>query len=469
MWLWTILALAVTASSLACLALTFLELVFIHSVAAVGVAKVCFIVAFALSGSVFGSLLYGLLGLIDKSTAEVLLSILITAHVALVAVVLPFVTFRAFVRQAFSGIMSTVIPVIGVVGTWFAIAAFTAPCAAVDDSTVVPDAANLVVCSGIVDAITARAAFIGVCLVGVLGGFAIVSTPVAYLEPVLRWKAVSLAEKRVGDLAARQAHVQRMWSGKRGQLALLIAARRSNAASQAGQASTSNTGFFSRIRSAATAAFDTGDANEQALTAECEGYAHVSTGLFLAAQEAIELHATAINSRSWRGVLFTSYGVLLSLYCVIKLLMTSVNLLLGRFSAVDPVTRTFAILGVITGDATYFTAQLANVALAFNAAMVVSAIRGFLILVFRLTCNNRAVTAETSLFAFSLVLALYFLGLAVLMRLSLPNDFRTLLAEALGALPYRYYHWWHDVVMLVSAAATIGVRRFLGGDSNSQD
>jgi hypothetical protein len=466
MWLWTLIAFASSAVVLACVALTFLELVFIHSVATAGTAKTCFVVAFTLSGSIFVTLLYGLLGLIAPATAEVLLSLLLTAQVLTVAAGLPFVTFRAFAKQFVGGVLATAIPIVLIIAGWAAITSMTDPCSAVDDSAVVPDAGANPPCTGWTDAITARVALLGVFLVGTLGGFAIVSTPASYLEPVLRWRAVSLAERRVGDLLSRQLHVSRMWCAKRTALALVVSSKKHSTVHGAGGAAPAAGGFFSRLRSA----FEAGDASEHSLTVECEGYSHVSTGLFLAAQEAVELHTTAAKSRSWQGVVFTGYGAKRSCYCGVQHVMTMAHLLHGRVSPLDPDPRAFTILGLVTGDSMGFlSTQLANVSLLFNAAMVVSAIRGFLILVFRLTCNNRAVTAETSLFAFSLVLSLYFLGLAVMMRLALPNDLRALLAQAIGALPYRYYHWWHDVVQLCAAVATLAVRRFMFDDASAND
>ena len=464
MWVWGLIALFGTALSLACVALTFLELVFVHSVATAGAARHCFVAAFALSGTIFAILLYGLLGLVHPSTAEHLLSLLLTAAVLSVTVILPLITFRAFARQLFgNGRLSDALALSFVLGAWFIAGSVVSPCGPNDDASVVPEAADVAPCAGFFDVITARAAFVGACLVGVLGGFAIVSTPLAYLEPVLRWTALSAAERRMSDLKSRQQHVVRMWASKRTALAALSASHLGAAANNnnACGASGASGGFFSRLRSA----FDGGSGlTEEGLAFECEGYSHVSSGLFLATQEASETLALAVTARSWKGAVFVAYGIIMSLYCVVKLLTTAGNLLLGRFSSVDPVPRAFTVIGLIAGETTYLTSQFANIALAFNTVMVISAVRGFLVLVFRLTCNNRAVTAETSLFAFSLVLSLYFLGLAVLMRLSLPTDFRSLLAQAVGALPYRYYHWWHDVVMLTASLSTLLVRRMLHDD-----
>lgn len=453
--------LVATGTSLAFVGVVFLQLVFIHSVATIGAARRCFVGAFALSGTVFAAVIFGLTGLLERGAAEVLLPRLITAQLVAAVGILPWMTVRSFAQHWLGdGKTASIAALVVIVGVWGAAAVFLTPCVRLDDVSIITEAAPAL-CTTLVDAILARGAFIGTCFVGILSGFAIVATPASYLLPVLQWKAVATAEKRVADLVSRQQHVLAMWSSRRRSLASLEATAAKEGQREAG-------GFFSRVRSAATAAWDGGSRTEH-LKVECDGYGQVSMGLFLAMQEADELRQTARTARSWRGVLFVLYGVILSVYCVLKLFITAVNLALGRFSAKDPVTRTIELVSTVMTDAAWLGEWLGSAAFVFNAAIILAAIRGFLILVFRLTAHNRAVTAETSLYVFSAFMALYFLGLTVLMRLSLPTESRALLVGAIGSVPFRHYHFWNDVVMLITAGVTLVVKRSLDVVDTSGD
>lgn len=447
----------ITIGTLVAVANTFLELVFIHSVAAVGFAKNCFVASFTLCGLLFVALLLELLGVLPSSVGELVLGTCVTALVITVTVALPFVTLHAFARHTFGdGWFSRGVAALCIVGAWAGMRVLVSPCSSTDDVALGLISSEALSCTGFLDGVTSRAAFAGVLVVSMLGGYAILSTPVSYVEPLVRWRAVAAAERSVNVLWQRQLHVLRMWSARRTALAIAVAAQSNN-----NKAVASNGGIFGRLR---TALADSPSSSAASLAVECSGYAQVSGGVFLAAQEAAERSTHTANIRSARGAIFGLYGVILAGYCVVKLLVTTVNLVLGRFSSVDPVTRALTLLGVFAGSdmqqQVAGSTSLETLALVFNTVMILSAIRGFLLLVFRLTCNNRAVTPEASLLVLSLSMSLYFLGTATLLRLSLPPDYRPQLMRALGALPFRYYHWYNDVGMLISAAVTAGILRW---------
>jgi hypothetical protein len=117
------------------------------------------------------------------------------------------------------------------------------------------------------------------------------------------------------------------------------------------------------------------------------------------------------------------------------------------------------------GTAEVLASTFSQISLVVNAVVITSAIRGFLVTIFRATASAaRASSPHVLLLLLTEFMGLYFFAMVVLLRLGLPlgSSARRMLVEAVGlTVPLRYYHWVHDVVFLLAALLTAVAKRLL--------
>lgn len=205
-----------------------------------------------------------------------------------------------------------------------------------------------------------------------------------------------------------------------------------------------------------------GEPKKTQLLAEVDGMSRVSLSLFMQISDAEEALRHAEAGKSMKGVAFASLGGILSIYCITKMLLTSANLIMWRFTTTDPVTRFFQLLSMFGGFDVDSSTVITRIALAFNATVILSAMRGFLVTTFRVTTQYMsAVGANTTVLFFSLCMGLYFIAVLLLMRLSLPEQNRSVLTEVIGQLPFYYYHRLNDVCFILSCVVTYVIHRYI--------
>lgn len=320
-----------------------------------------------------------------------------------------------------------------------------------------PDATRM---ATVTERFLARAAFFGVIFMALLGGYAAVATPRAYLTPFWSRNSQSTARHLVSALSKRHRHVVDLWAAKQRQLVLISAAENTGSTNNnsSGGGGGRVAGFVSWIADTITST-----ASQKAqLTAEVDGLCRVSLSLFMQISDAEEMLKLAESGRSAKGVAFASFGLVLSLYCVFKMLLTTVNLVLWRFSTTDPVTRLFQLLTIWINLDVDVGFYVSRIALIFNVVVIISAMRGFLVTTFRITTQfMSAVGANTTVLFFSLCMGLYFIAMLLLMRLSLPEQHRLVLSDVIGQLPFYYYHRLNDACFVLSCIVTYVVQRFV--------
>ncbi|KAH9599994.1 Abscisic acid G-protein coupled receptor-like domain [Trypanosoma melophagium] len=322
------------------------------------------------------------------------------------------------------------------------------------------------------DAVSTTVALVGILAVGVLSGYAAVTTPVAFIRPLIVRDSGGGARVALGVLAKRQRHLLSLWTSKQTQIAQAWSTRVPSASARG--SATLVWGWVAKsLRSG------TGDGNSRwnsenvaKLKAESDGIQAVSTAVFLEMNEMDSLLRSAENGATWRGWAEAFLGVILLLHTLLKLTFTTISLLRWRLSSLatmphqneDTATRVVGIFetyGLSVSNSEGTERRVAWVSLTLNAWMIISSIRGFLLTVFRLvTLYTAFLSMDTTVLALTTGMGAYFIGQLLLLRLSPTLETQSVLCEVIQEqLPRReFYRRLNDMVFVIASAVTILVR-----------
>uniref|UniRef100_A0A673KRB4 Golgi pH regulator-like n=1 Tax=Sinocyclocheilus rhinocerous TaxID=307959 RepID=A0A673KRB4_9TELE len=258
-----------------------------------------------------------------------------------------------------------------------------------------------------------RVGVIGVTLMALLSGFGAVNCPYTYMSYFLR----NVTDSDILALERRLLQTMDMIVSKKKRIAMT---RRQMY--QRGEEQNKQTGFWGMIKSVTSS--PSGSENLSVIQQEVDALEELSRQLFL---ETVDLQATKERieySKTFQGKYFNFLGYFFSIYCVWKIFMV-------KFWSQH---ISFILVGII----------------------IVTSIRGLLI---TLTKFFYAISSSKSSNVIVLVLAqimgMYFVSSVLLMRMSMPLEYRTIVTEVLGELQFNFYHRWFDVIFLVSALSSI--------------
>ncbi|KAJ7401117.1 Golgi pH regulator [Pitangus sulphuratus] len=134
----------------------------------------------------------------------------------------------------------------------------------------------------------------------------------------------------------------------------------------------------------------------------------------------------------------------------------TINIVFDRVGKTDPVTRGIEITVNYLGiqfDVKFWSQHISFILVGI---IIVTSIRGLLI---TLTKFFYAISSSKSSNVIVLLLAqimgMYFVSSVLLIRMSMPPEYRIIITEVLGELQFNFYHRWFDVIFLVSALSSI--------------
>ena len=246
-----------------------------------------------------------------------------------------------------------------------------------------------------------------------------------------------------------------MWSGMK--RALGFTETRRSSASVASSFSSSSFSLLSPsspVVSSSAAQFR----DVRSLRAELRVLDLVSRQLFVELQSLREGVSAALTARTWYGRLLNLLGYFFSLFCLYKMLLATVNIVFQRVNKTDPITRSLSLLlnHVLLIDVDDVRLWSQYLSFLLVGVLVATQIRSFLLLLMRLF-HAYASPASSSAMVLLLceLMGMYFVSSVLLMRMSLPMEYRIAISAVLGDIEFHFYHHWFDLIFVISATCSI--------------
>lgn len=161
-------------------------------------------------------------------------------------------------------------------------------------------------------------------------------------------------------------------------------------------------------------------------------------------------------SHTWRGRLYHVSGYFFSGYCLFKIIMSGINILFDRRASNDPITVALTIASERVGLTLDIAFWSQAISLVLTGVMVSLTIRGFLAQIMRFfSAFSTSMSSANVALVLTEVMGMYFVSTILLIRMSLPANYRAIITEVLGDIRFDFYHRWFDVIFIPSALITI--------------
>ncbi|KAG0197411.1 Golgi pH regulator B [Mortierella sp. GBA30] len=196
----------------------------------------------------------------------------------------------------------------------------------------------------------------------------------------------------------------------------------------------------------------------------------ISRQLFLDIDDLYVEKSRLEYAKTWQGKYSNLMGYIFSIYCIYKLTMALINTLFRRTGSTDPITTLiskFISHTNMTIDVRFWSQQLSFF---FVGLMIILSIRGLLTELSKFfRAFSRHVSSSNIILFLAHLMGLYFLSSILMMRQSLPIEYRSIISDSLGALEFDFYHRWFDVIFLISGIISMAFLYFVHKASGSSN
>ncbi|KAJ3297228.1 Golgi pH regulator B [Rhizoclosmatium sp. JEL0117] len=296
-----------------------------------------------------------------------------------------------------------------------------------------------------------RVSVVGVALMAVLSGFGAVYTPYSSMSRFIK----NVGDDHVREKEAELDRTQNIILHKQRRV-LELTEKRGNSARDA------EPGFFRRVIGSVVG-------SEGAELRELKREIHALEALTRTLNTDLEQLQYERDrykaSKTMYGQFLNLLGYFFSLYCIYKIITSCINLIFHNHGGTDPITLgiNFAIQALsaegspatITIDVESSAQQLSFLMV---GGLVFCSIRGLILQfskLFRLISGTNTSITDTLILLFSETITLYSLSLVLMMRVSLPPQYRAIISNVLGKnIKFDFYQRWFDFIFLVAAVGS---------------
>ena len=193
-------------------------------------------------------------------------------------------------------------------------------------------------------------------------------------------------------------------------------------------------------------------------SADVSSLQSVCSALYLDYHDMIEARAALANSRTLFGRVLNVSGYILSVYCVYKMMISAINIIFQRVNKIDPITRTFQIALQFAFEIDPADVRILSQHASFLLVGIVVAtqVRSLLLMLMRAFHSySNALYSHASLLILCEIMGMYFVSSVLLMRMSVPIEYRIIITRVLGDIEFHFYHQWFDLIFVLAATASI--------------
>jgi hypothetical protein len=180
---------------------------------------------------------------------------------------------------------------------------------------------------------------------------------------------------------------------------------------------------------------------------------------FLEYHDLVEFKLRAEWSRTPLGFVGHYSGYFFCFYSLYRVVVTALNIVLGRVSKIDPVTHWISVgLSVLNSDLDFDTLSQ-QVSLLLVSILIFTSFRGFFVQwlkFFRMqNAAYSAVFARVFVVLMAWIMGMYFISSVLLLRMTIPQSYRESISKVMGNVQVPFFHFWFDVVFLISAILSV--------------
>lgn len=169
-------------------------------------------------------------------------------------------------------------------------------------------------------------------------------------------------------------------------------------------------------------------------------------------------------SNTLRGKIFSFLAKILSLYCIYKVIMSLVNLILGRKGGLDPINKLMRLIVTIFNvniDAQNIDIICSNMSFIIFGFLIIINVRSFaknIIQCFKIIVKRYLadiLSTDMVVYMLSEILGVYFVSTLLMMQNTFPYQFKQNINKVLGEINYTVLYNRFDTVFIVSSLVSM--------------
>jgi hypothetical protein len=290
-----------------------------------------------------------------------------------------------------------------------------------------------------------RLGVIGITIMAIISGFGSVYSPYSTMSIFIR----DVSDKRIKDLESRLLRTNELLFRN---LKLLMEDKDTTfnrGGDEKSSAVTNNTSTFRRLVGTGFKIMTSWQDNRSKhvklsrLKFEVEGLQMVTKDIFLEIDDLRQLQSRALFSKTVSGRIFNVVGYLWSSYCLYRMIIVVINTIFSRDPKNDPVTFTLNLVLTLFQFDLDIKEWLQYSSFFFIGILVCTSIRGFLITLGKLFKAWATFVSQKSIVLLLVeLMGLYFISSILLIRMSLPIEYREKISQAIGEIEIPFYSNW---------------------------